>query len=54
MISEREENFSGAVAAKMETGDFRALARGESAMCGGHDESAQEGNEDKSGNGYLW
>ena len=27
MISEMEVNFSGAVAAKMETGDFRALAR---------------------------
>jgi len=38
----------------METGDFKTLARGESAMCGGHDELAQEGNEDKSGNGYLW
>ena len=27
VISEMEVNFSGAVAAKMETGDFRALAR---------------------------
>jgi len=26
VISEMEVNFSGAVAAKMETGDFRALA----------------------------
>ena len=41
MISEREVNFSGAVAAKMETGDFRALARGESARCGGNDEKAR-------------
>ena len=32
VISEMEENFSGAVAAKTETGDFRALARGESVM----------------------
>ena len=54
MISEMEVNFSGAVAAKMETGDFRALARGESAMRGGNDELARDGNEDKSGNGYLW
>jgi len=54
MISETEENFSGAVAAKMETGDFRALARGESAMGGGNVEVAQDGNEDNSGNGYLW
>ena len=38
MISEREVNFSGAVAAKMETGDFRALARGESARSGRNDE----------------
>ena len=53
VISEMEVNFSGTVAAKMETGDFRALARGESAMCGGNDELAQDGNEDKSGNGYL-
>ena len=52
MISDMEENFSGEVAAKMETGDFRALARGESARCGGN-ELAQDGNEDKSGNGYL-
>jgi len=51
VISETEENFSGAVAAKMETGDFRALARGESAMCGGNDDVAQDGNEDNSGNG---
>jgi len=43
VISEMEVNFSGTVAAKMETGDFRALARGESAMCGGNDEVAQEG-----------
>ena len=43
VISEMEVNFSGAMAAKMETGDFRALARGESAMCGGNDEVAQEG-----------
>ena len=41
MISEMEVNFSGAVAAKMETGDFRALARGESARCGGNDEKAR-------------
>ena len=54
MISEMEVNFSGAVAAKMETGDFRALARGESTMCGGNDEVAQDGIGDKSGNGYLW
>ena len=54
MISDMEVNFSGAMAAKMETGDFRALARGESASCGGNDEVAQDGNEDKSGNGYLW
>ena len=53
MISDMEVNFSGAMAAKMETGDFRALARGESARCGGNDELAQDGNEDKSGNGYL-
>ena len=26
------------MAAKIETGDFRALARGESAMCGGNNE----------------
>jgi len=38
VISEMEVNFSGAVAAKMETGDFRALARGESARCGGNEE----------------
>ena len=38
---------------KMETGDFSALARGES-KSGGNDEVAQDGNEDKSGNGYLW
>ena len=38
MISEMEVNFSGAMAAKMETGDFRALARRESARCGGNDE----------------
>ena len=38
MISETEENFSGVVAAKMETGDFRALARGESARWGGNNE----------------
>ena len=43
MVSEMEVNFSGAVAAKMETGDFRALARGESAMRGGNDELAHEG-----------
>jgi len=49
-----EVNFSGTVAAKMETGDFRVLARGESARCGGNDEVEQAGNEDKSGNGYLW
>jgi len=54
VISEMEVNFSGAVAAKIETGDFRALARGESARCGGNDEVAQDGNEDKSGNSYLW
>ena len=51
MISDMEEIFSGEVAAKMETGDFRALARGESAMCGGNDDVAQDGNEDNSGNG---
>jgi len=38
VISEMEENFSGAVAAKMETGNFRALARGESGRCGGNNE----------------
>ena len=54
VISETEENFSGAVVAKTETGDFRALARGESGRCGGNNEVAQDGNEDKSGNGYLW
>ena len=54
MTSEMEENFSGAVAPKMGTGDFRALARGESAICGGNDDLAQDENEDKSGNGYLW
>ena len=43
VISEREVNFSGAVAAKMETGDFRALARGESAMGGGNDKMGHEG-----------
>ena len=43
VISEMEVNFSGAVAAKMETGDFRALARGESAMYGGKDEVAHDG-----------
>ena len=53
MISDMEEIFSGEVAAKMETGDFRALARGESGRCGGNDELAQGGNEDN-GNGYLW
>ena len=54
VISETEENFSGAVVAKTETGDFRALARGESGRCGGNNEVAQDGNEDKRGNGYLW
>ena len=33
-----EVNFSGAEAANIETGDFRDLARGESARCGGNDE----------------
>ena len=42
VISETEENFSGAVVAKTETGDFRALARGESARCGGNDEMEHE------------
>ena len=42
VISETEENFSGAMAAKMETGDFRALARGESAVCGWNNEVAHE------------
>ena len=37
MISEIEANFSGTVAAKMETGDFRALARGESARYSGNE-----------------
>ena len=40
VISETEGNFSGAMAAKMETGDFRAFARGESEMYGGNDEVA--------------
>jgi len=53
VISETEVNISGTVAANMETGDFRALAKGESARCGGNDDLAQDGNEDKSGNGYL-
>ena len=47
VISEMEVNFS-AVAAKMETGDFRTFARGESARCGGNDEVARNGNEYKS------
>ena len=51
VISEMEVNFSGIVAAKMETGDFRALARGESARYSGNERWC---NEDKSGNGYLW
>jgi len=42
VIFEMEVNFSGAVAAKMETGDFRALARGESAVCGWNNEVAHE------------
>ena len=54
VISEMEVNFSGTVAAKMETGDFRDLARGESAICGKNEDLAHEGNEDKCGNGYMW
>jgi len=50
-----EVNFSGAEAANIGTGELRAFARGESAMYGVEMVRwPTKGNENKSGNGYLW